>query len=360
MKNRIENLRKAIKEQNLDAMIIGSFANYRYLSGFSGSNAMLYISEDKLAVVTDFRYLEQVSMEAPSFECFDQGSKGLFSTTVGIIKSEGAKRVGFESKHITYSDYLLLNKESEFELVPTKNIVEDIRSVKNEDELEKIRRAEAIGDIAFTEVIKFIQDNWKNGITENQVALKIEQEMRKQGASGLSFDTIVATGAKSSLCHAQPGENKLSNGDFVVMDFGCIYEGYCSDMTRTIAIGEASEEMVKIYNVVLEAQKAALDMIKPGLKGKEVDAVARNIISEAGYGKYFGHGLGHSVGLEIHESPRFSTAEEKVIETGMVITVEPGIYVPGLGGVRIEDVVAITDTGIDNFTNSPKELIIIK
>lgn len=360
MKSRVESLRKSIKEQNLDAIIVGSFANYKYLSGFSGSNAMLYISMDKLAIVTDFRYMEQVVMEAPDFKCYDQGSKGLLTTTIDIIKSEEVKRVGFESNHVTYNEYLMLSKDAGFELVPTKNIVEHIREVKDENELEKIRRAEAIGDIAFTEVVKFIQDNWKKGITENEVALKIEQEMRKQGASGLSFDTIVATGTKSSLCHAQPGENKLSNGDFVVMDFGCVYQGYCSDMTRTVAIGEANEEMVKIYNIVLSAQKAALDMIRPGIKGKEVDAVARNIIKEAGYGEYFGHGLGHSVGIEIHENPRFSTAEEKVIEAGMVITVEPGIYVPGLGGVRIEDLVAITSTGIDNFTNSPKELIIIK
>ena len=360
MKNRIDRLIKSLEEQNLDAVIIGSSANYRYLSGFSGSNAMLYISKNRLAIITDFRYIEQVSVEAPKFECHNQGEKGLLKTTVELIKSEGVKKVGFEAKHVTYSEYLALSKDAECELIPTYNIVETIREVKDDEELKKIRRAEAIGDIAFTETVKFIENNWKDGITENEVALHLEQAMRKQGASGLSFDTIVAAGSKSSLCHAQPGENKLDNGNFVVMDFGCVYEGYCSDMTRTIVIGEANDEMVKIYNIVLKAQKAALEMIRPGVKGKEVDAVARNIIKDAGYGEYFGHGLGHSVGIEIHENPRFSTGEEKIITPGMVITVEPGIYIPGLGGVRIEDLVTITDSGIDNFTNSPKELIIIK
>ncbi len=360
MQSRIEKLRQIIKDKNLDAVIVGSFANRRYLSGFSGSNAMLYISQSKLVIVTDFRYLEQVSKECPLFTCHDQGTKGLLGTTLEVIKEDGANKVGFEARHTTYSEYEILKKGNEIEWIPTQSIVEELREVKDEGELEKLRKAEAIGDVAFTETMKFIEENWKNGITENEVALHIEQSMRRQGASGLSFDSIVATGAKSSLCHAHPGDVHLASGDMVVMDFGCIYEGYCSDMTRTIIMGEASEEKAKIYNIVLEAQKAALDMIRPGVKGKDVDKVARDIISEAGYGEYFGHGLGHSVGIEIHENPRFSMAEEKVITKGMVITVEPGIYVPGLGGVRIEDMVAITDNGIDNLTHSPKELIIVR
>ncbi len=360
MNKRIQNLRNYMKVEGLDALLIGSEANRRYLSGFTGSNAMLYISLKKLMLVTDFRYLEQVAKEAPDFTCVDQGQKGLLATTVACAEEEGVKRIGFEAQHTTYSNYLELSRHAAFEWVPTTKSVELLRQIKDEDELEKLRKAEAIGDLAFKEVIPFIEANWKRGLSENEITLHLEQSMRRHGASGLSFSAIVAAGAKSSLCHAQPGEETLQAGDFVVMDFGCIYEGYCSDMTRTIVIGEASEKHLKIYEIVLRAQKAALAAIRPGMKGSEVDAVARNIIKEAGYGEYFGHGLGHSVGIEIHENPRFSVAEMQEIKPGMVLTVEPGIYLPGFGGVRIEDMVVVTETGIENFTHSPKDLIIIK
>ena len=360
MNKRIEQLREYMKKEKLDAVLIGSEANRKYLSGFTGSNAMLYISFNKMVLVTDFRYLEQVAKEAPDFTCIDQGQKGLLATTVAIAKEEGVKRIGFEAQHVTYSSYLELSQHSAFEWIPTTKSVENLRQIKDEEELEKLRKAEAIGDMAFKEVIPFIEARWKEGLTENEVTLQLEQSMRRHGASGLSFASIVAAGAKSSLPHAHPGEEKLQAGDFVVMDFGCIYEGYCSDMTRTIVIGEASEKHLKIYETVLRAQKAALDGIRVGMKGCEVDAIARNIIKEAGYGDYFGHGLGHSVGIEIHENPRFSVLDQTEIKPGMVMTVEPGIYLPGFGGVRIEDMIVVTESGIENFTHSPKDLIIIK
>lgn len=360
MNKRIEQLREWMKKEGLDAVLVGSEANRCYLSGFTGSNAMLYISFNQMQLVTDFRYLEQVAKEAPDFTCVDQGQKGLLATTVGLAEAEGVKRIGFEAQHTTYSNYLELSKHTAFEWVPTAKGVEQLRQIKDEQEIEKLRKAESIGDLAFKEVIPFIEANWEKGLTENEIALHLEQSMRRHGASGLSFSSIVATGAKSSLPHAQPGEDKLQKGDFVVMDFGCIYQGYCSDMTRTIVIGEASEKHLEIYETVLRAQKAALEGIRPGMKGCEVDAIARNIIKDAGYGEYFGHGLGHAVGIEIHENPRFSMLEEAEIKPGMVLTVEPGIYLPGFGGVRIEDMVVITDEGIDNLTHSPKELIIIK
>ena len=326
MNTRIEKLREYMKANDLNGFLIGSEANRMYLSGFTGSNAMLLITNSEQYIITDFRYLEQVAKECPDFICVDQGKIGLLRTAFDLACQANCKKIAFEAEHISYSRYQELVKESRIEWVPTEGVVERLREIKEETELEKLAKAESIGDIAFKEVIKFIEENWKKGITENEVALEIERVMRKNGASGNSFDTIVASGAKSSLPHAKPGDEFLKKGDFVVMDFGCIYEGYCSDMTRTIVIGEASPKHREIYDTVLKAQELALQGIRAGLKGKEVDAIARHYITEAGYGNYFGHGLGHSVGIEIHENPRFSMAEEQIIESGMVITVEPGIY----------------------------------
>ena len=194
-------------------------------------------------------------------------------------------------------------------------------------------------------------------MTELEVAAKLEYIMKLNGADKLSFESIVASGINSSKPHAEPGRKKIETGDFLTMDFGCVYQGYCSDMTRTIVVGKASEKQKEIYNTVLKAQLAVLDMLKPGLKGKEYDKVARDVIYGAGFEGYFGHGLGHSVGLEIHENPRFSMIEEDIVEAGMIMTVEPGIYIPDFGGVRIEDMVVLTEDGYENLTHSRKELI---
>lgn len=359
MQSRIEKLKEKMAELKMDSMLISNHANMRYLSGFTGSSALIYISNKKQILITDFRYIEQATMQCPAFEIVNQGAKGLIGTAMEIAESNGDKHIGFESDHTNYSTYVTLNKNTAFSFVPTTEVVEVLRQVKDEEEIQKLRKAESIGDIAFSHIIPFITMEYKNGLTETDIALELERVMRMHGASGNSFSPIVAAGAKSSLCHAVPGRETLNEGDFVVMDFGCVYEGYCSDMTRTIMIGQPSEKHQEIYNTVLKAQEAALAAIKPGLKGKDIDAVARNIIKEAGYGDYFGHGLGHSVGIDIHENPRFSVTEERIITPGMVLTVEPGIYVPGFGGVRIEDMVVITEDGIDNLTHSSKGLIII-
>lgn len=360
MNKRIDRLMTRLEDLKVDALLVASAANRRYLSGFTGSSALLYISKTKKIIITDFRYIEQATNQCPGFEVVNQGTLGLIKTALQIAKSEKVKYIGFESAHTNYSTYKQLSEHSEFEFVPTENVVEELRQIKDEEELAKIRKAESIGDLAFSKIIPLINLEYKNGLTENDIVLELERIMRQNGASGTSFNPIVAAGAKSSICHAVPGAQTLNHGDFVVMDFGCIYEGYCSDMTRTIVIGEASDKHNEIYHTVLKAQLAALQGIKPGMRGKEVDSIARNIISEAGYGEYFGHGLGHSTGLEIHENPRFSMAEETVIKPGMVLTVEPGIYIPGFGGVRIEDMVVVTESGIENLTHSPKDLMIIK
>lgn len=359
MNERIKKLQNDILEQGLDGFLVGSEANRMYLSGFTGSNGMLLVTKDEQYIVTDFRYLEQVSKQCPDFTCVDQKQRGLVGTTLDIARKLGLKKLGFEGEHTSFVEYEELTKASDLTFISCVGVIEQFRKVKSTDEIDKIARAEAIGDLAFEGIVKYIKENWKKGITEREVALEIECIMRRNGASGISFDTIVASGAKSSLPHAVPGDDLLKEGDFVVMDFGCIYEGYCSDMTRTVVIGHASKKHEEIYNIVLEAQLAAIKGIKPGMKGKEVDAIARDLIKEKGYGEYFGHGLGHSLGIEIHENPRFSVGEEEEIKEGMVITVEPGIYLPGFGGVRIEDVIVVTKDGVKNLTNSPKQLIVI-
>lgn len=361
MEKRIKALQTYMIEHQIEGFIIGSEANRMYLSGFTGSSAMLLITtKDQPIIVTDFRYLEQVANQCPLFQCRDQKQNSTLEVVLECVKQKGLKTIAFEAEHMSYSMYEVLQKEKEIHWIPTKGVVERFRQIKDEAELEKLEKAESIGDLAFNHIVPFIKANWRKGLTENEIALEIERVMRQNGASATSFNTIVAAGAKSSLPHAVPGDMKLKEGDFVVMDFGCIYEGYCSDMTRTVVIGSASKDQQTIYNTVLEAQKLALEGARAGLKGKEIDALARDYIIKAGYGDYFGHGLGHSVGIEIHENPRFSKMEEQVIESGMVITVEPGIYIPGLGGVRIEDMVEVTKYGIRNFTHSPKDLIIIE
>jgi Xaa-Pro aminopeptidase len=253
-----------------------------------------------------------------------------------------------------FADYQELKENLKVEeLVPVANEITAMRRIKTPRELEYIKKAEAIGDRVFTEILDFIRP----GMTELEVAAKLEYLLKVNGGQALSFPSIVASGVNSSMPHAVPSHKKIEKGDFLTMDFGCVYEGYCSDMTRTIVIGKASQKQREVYDTVLKAQLAALDFIKAGYKGKEIDKVARDIIYSAGYEGCFGHGLGHSVGLNVHENPRLSMLEEDIIEAGMTETVEPGIYIKGFGGVRIEDLVVVTEDGCENFTASEKRLI---
>ncbi len=361
MNNRVKNLISKMNSEGIDVALIGSAYNREYLSGFTGSNATLFITKDKQIIITDFRYLEQVSIQCPDFTVVDQAPIGMQATILKLIGEEKANKadlkVAIEGDHVTVNEYEKLKDSAN--IVSTSGLIEEFRQIKDDNELENLAKAEAIGDIAFKEIVPFIEAHWHDGLTEAEIALEIECIMRRNGATGTSFDTIVAAGAKSSLPHAVPDNSKVKKGDFIVMDFGCRYNGYCSDMTRTVVVGEASEKHKEIYNTVLKAQLAALAGAKVGMLGKEVDKIARDIIKDAGYGDKFGHGLGHSVGVEIHEEPRFSVADENVIKEGMVITVEPGIYEPGFGGVRIEDMVVMTKDGVKNLTHSPKELIVI-
>ncbi len=343
-----------LKELSIDAVLINNGNNMRYVSGFAGETGYLYISERRHIVLTDFRYTIQAEMEAEGYEIITIGNGGYEEAINDILRTEQIQRLGFESEDLLYANYLKLKEKLEVnELVPIRNEITRLRRIKTPKELGFIKKAEEIGDQVFTEILDFI----KPGLTELDIAARIEYLLKVKGAQGISFPAIVASGINSSMPHAVPTHKKLEKGDFLTMDFGCVYEGYCSDMTRTIVIGKASDEQKKVYDTVLEAQQAALDFIKAGYQGKEIDHVAREIIYKAGYEGCFGHGLGHSVGLHIHENPRLSPLEEDVIEVGMTETVEPGIYIKGFGGVRIEDLVVVTQTGHENFTHSEKRLI---
>ena len=328
---------KIFQSTEVDAILLTSPANMRFVAGFTGEG-YVYFSRRQKVVVTDSRYVIAAKNECPGYEIETWTSDGYFLNLLAHLKEEeSVKRLGIEDEVMTVSLYHKLEKQLQKnegkspDMISLENKMNQFRQIKTEKEQERIRQAEAIGDRAFTKTIAKIHE----GMTEKQVAAWLEFYMKEEGAEGFSFDTIAASGEHSAMPHAIPTDKKLENGDFLTMDFGCLYQGYCSDMTRTVVIGSASERQREIYDTVLKAQETALLGIRPGMKGSQIDAMARDVITDAGYGKYFGHALGHSVGLEIHESPNFSPREETVIKPGMVITVEPGIYIEGIGGVRI-------------------------
>lgn len=354
-------LKKAIKDKQMDAVLIDSPSNLYYYTGFTGGEAMFLLpvaEELEGYLITDSRYYEQVERECPELTLIRLEKEGYSENVKTLLKkslSASKFHIGVEES-MNLARYLKLCEVCNgyhFQLAGTA--VNESRMIKDEAELEKIKQAEAIGDAAFS----YILDILKPGITEAEIALELEFFMKRQGASKLSFDTIVASGSNSSMPHAQVTERKIQAGDFVTMDFGCIYQGYCSDMTRTVAVGKPTEEMKKVYQIVLDANKRAMDGIIAGKRCNEIDALARDYIRECGYGEYFGHGLGHGVGLDIHEEPRFSPKCDIVIKENMVITDEPGIYLPGRFGVRIEDLVIVKENGCEKLSRSEKELIIL-
>lgn len=357
-------LQDIMKSDDLDALLITDRYSMRYIAGYRGEGVIVYRGGDRY-VITDSRYTEQVARECAGYECVDIAEYGYVGSIRRLIcdHGEGADnstkscgvRVGFEDNSISYKDYAAYAGIPGIELIGLGGRLEAMRQVKTEEELEKLGKAESIGDKAFEYILGVL----KPGMSEKEVALELEYYMKRHGAEALSFDTIAASGVNSSMPHAIPTDKVLEDGDFLTMDFGCVYEGYCSDMTRTVAIGRADDEMRHVYDTVLDAQTKALASVRAGMRCDEVDAVARNIIAAAGYGEYFGHGLGHSVGLFIHENPRFSPKCTDILKAGMVITVEPGIYLPGRFGVRIEDMIAVTEDGYVNLASSEKNLIVI-
>ena len=347
-------MRRQMQEDKVDAYVVFRPENGRYLSGFSGGEATLYITLEKALLLTDFRYIEQAKVEAPDFEIIKTEQDHF--ATLGEI-GQKAQKVGFEGDFITYVDFGKLKETlPQAELLSLPNLVSHLRSVKDQSEIELIRKAVKIADDAFSEILMSIE----TGQTEEEIGLNLEFAMRRAGASGGSFEFIVASGVRSAMPHGTASSKVIQLGEFLTMDFGAIYQGYCSDITRTVFLGVPEDKHREIYEIVLAAQRAGIAAVAPGRTGKEVDAVARKLIEEAGYGEYFGHGLGHSVGLAIHEGPNLNKREERVLEPGMVITVEPGIYIPDWGGVRIEDIVMVTKNGCEVLTQAPKEFIILE
>ncbi len=346
-----------LKEKGADAALLSTAANIRYISGFAGTDSYLYVTPKRRVILTDSRYTLRAKEEGKGCEIRTMDREHSYGALLGeLLREDQAERIGFEEQGMLYGTLDNLWKKSGFgakHWVMLGDGFSKLRVIKKEEELVCLEKAEQIGDAAF----RYILGELKPGMTELEVAAKLEYYMRSHGAEGTSFDTIVASGLHSAMPHAVPTEKKLESGDFVTMDFGCKYHGYCSDMTRTVVIGKASARQKEVYQVVLEAQSAALKGLRPGMTCKEGDTLARDVIQKAGYGAYFGHSLGHSVGLEIHERPALSPGDEHILRPGMIETVEPGIYIPDFGGVRIEDMVVITVDGIRNLTASPKELI---
>ena len=340
-----------LKQKNIEAIVVTSPENLYYFSGFTGGEGLLVFTPEKKYIIVDGRYTIQAKEQTKDFEVIQYNV-----LPYKIIADMGFDKIGFEDKTISYNDFKMMSRA--MPAVTTIGVSDELneyRKVKTEEECKIIRRAEQIGDMAFEHILPFI----KPGITEREIALELEFFMKKQGASALSFDTIVAVGPRSALPHANLTDTKVEEGKVVLMDYGCVYNGYCSDMTRTVAVGYADDKTKNIYDTVLKAQLTALDTIKAGVANRDVDKAARDIIEDAGYGKTFTHSLGHGVGLEIHEQPNLSPRSEEILKSGNVVSVEPGIYVEGFCGVRIEDVVLVTPDGYENFTHSPKDLIIL-
>lgn len=349
---RLENLCKKISAENLDAVLITKTANLFYFSGFRGDSSVLLIAKNFCKLITDGRYFEQAQNQTKNFEIIKHDD-GLFKKTSEIIKNLGVQKIGFEGGNITFKQYNALREE--LPNVEFKSIeVDSLRQIKDAAEIFLIRRACEIADKVFAEILNFI----KIGVTENEIAAELEYLMRKFGAEKNSFDTIVASGVRGSLPHGTASEKKICANELITMDFGAIFGGYCSDMTRTICVGRASDEWRKIYENVLTAQLHGLEIIKIGVSGKSADEAVRNKLKDFGLDKYFSHSLGHSLGIEIHEEPRLSPLSKcERLEKNMLVTDEPGIYIPNVGGIRIEDTVLITDNGAETLTKSPKNLI---
>ena len=347
-----ERIIPLFEELGVDAIVLTDENNMRYISGFTGEGTV-YVSRKRGVVITDSRYTEVAGKESSFAVEMSTADRRVTDILAACIAEDGAKALGYEDRNLTCATFANMKEKlpevSEWKAAGES--VSKIRQIKTAEEIEWIAQAEAIGDLAFTDILNFLRP----GLTELEVAAELEYRMKRHGAHGISFDTIIASGKNSSMPHAVPSEKKLETGDFVTLDFGCTINGYHSDMTRTVVLGKANEKQREIYDIVLRAQKAALEAIRPGANAKAVDEVARGIIREAGYGDYFGHRLGHSVGLEIHEGPNFG--EDVELVAGYVMTDEPGIYLPDFGGVRIEDTFVVTADGYRNLAASPKELI---
>jgi len=352
---RLGHLRQALVERELDAILVSQPENMRYLSGFTGGEGYLLITDEDALLATDFRYYEQVEREAPAFRLAKITTK-FESLLPQMVTEVGAHRVGFEGDHVTYERYQSWVKTVDnCEWISTKGIVEDLRMIKDESELAAIRRAVALADEAVVHIMEMIHP----GMTEKQVSWELESYMRTHGADQVSFTIIVGAGPNGAMPHAVTTDRPIEPGEPIIMDLGAKVDGYCSDLTRTFCIGQPRDDKyLEVWSTVLAAQQAARKAMRAGMPGKEAHEIASKVIDDAGYGDYLGHGLGHGVGLQIHERPRAGRLSEDTLLPGAVITIEPGIYLPGWGGVRIEDMVVIRETDAEVLTKAPKRAIV--
>lgn len=367
MSDRLSRLRARMEELRLDAFLAGcpvedifrtSGANRRYLSGFTGSMGWLLITSEKQFIAADFRYFEQAGRESPNFTLFQTagGIEKWFGSLAGEAGLAG-KRIGFEPGDVTVAAYQAMKTSIDAmpeadrpHILSAPPIVSQLRAIKEPAEIEALQRAVDLGDEAFVHVSQRIGPGW----TERQIAWEIEKCARERGAEALSFPTIVAAGSRGAMPHAQPGDDPIREGETIVIDMGVVVDGYCSDLTRTVVAGKPGAKFEEVYDIVLTAQRTAEELIATGMSGEEAHMLAQNVITEAGYGENFGHGLGHGVGLLIHESPRLARTSKDELKDGMVLTVEPGIYITGWGGVRIEDQAVLENGKLRVMTRAPK------
>ncbi|HBV96821.1 MAG: Xaa-Pro dipeptidase [Peptococcaceae bacterium BICA1-7] len=355
MQERVNKLRELFSGEGIDAFLVTSPENRFYLTGFTGSSGSVLITDREIFLITDFRYDEQAKKQCPHCTVV-MAREGIPEALQELVQNINIRILGCEGEIITYQQYTSLEEKLAAQKIkPLYGFMDSLRAVKDHDEIECIARAVELTDRAFSHVLPFIRD----GVTENSLALELEFFMRKNGAEGIAFPFIVASGQRSSLPHGTATEKIISGGDLVTLDFGASLAGYNSDMTRTVVVGKADDQQKKIYSIVLEAQLAGIRAVRPGVAASEVDRAARDVIAGHGYGECFGHSTGHGLGLKIHENPRLSVKDDTELKPGMVVTVEPGIYLPGWGGVRIEDSVLVESHGVRVLSTSEKDRLLV-
>ena len=354
MKNRIKKLQGMLPEENLDSLLVSFLPNVRYLSGYSGTNGMILLSAKSSIFFTDFRYKEQAKQQVKNMKV-RVVQRELFSGLSDVTLLRGKRvKLGLEADHVNCSVYRRLKTLlPDCLLLPTENMVESLRVIKDRSEIGKVRKAVQITDRVFSEILNFIQP----GVKERDLSAELGYRMSKYGSSAPQIDIMVASGKRTALPHGVASSKRIKKGEFVTMDFGAVFDGYTADMTRTVVVGKASKKQKKVYNLVLTAQKRAISRAKSRMRACDLDKTARDVIKRAGFGKYFGHGLGHGIGLLVHDKPAVNPTNQVVLEPGMVITIEPGVYIPNWGGVRIEDDVLITQGGCEVLTKSEKTLV---
>ena len=353
--NHIEKIAAQLPEYGLDAMLITSESGERYALGFHGEGLLL-VTRDGAQYSTDGRYIEAAREQVEGAEVLlTTPEKGHMALAKAYIEKKKLHNIGFESGAMTVDAHRKYEQELPGILTPAQKLLDDLRVSKDEGELALMRRAQAITDETFRAILNFIRP----GMTEREIAARLVYELMSRGGEKVSFDPIVAAGPNGSRPHAVPGDQVVDTGMFITMDFGCKVEGYCSDMTRTVALGHPTQEMEEVYNAVLAAQRAGINAARAGVTGQEIDEAARRVLREAGYEEYFTHSFGHSLGVDIHESPNASAREKRPMPAGAVISAEPGVYIPGKFGVRIEDVLILHENGCEDITRSPKDLIVL-